>query len=230
MLTPNTHAVVFDAGGTLIVPDPPAAEVYAAAGRRHGSRLTAEVIGPRFAAAFAGQEAADQQLGFRTDERREEQRWRRIVAEVLDDLTDIEGCFAELFRHYSRPEAWRCPDDTAAVLDALWERDCTLALASNYDRRLHSVKAGLPALQRIEHVVISADVGWRKPALEFFAAVGRAVGCAAEDIVFVGDDPVNDYEGARAAGMRVVLYDPLSKHLGVKARITMFRELLAADG
>src|SRR5262245_17297180 len=115
MLTPNIRAVAFDAGGTLIFPEPPAAVVYAEVGKRHGSRLTPDVIGPRFAAAFARQEAVDERLGHRTDERREEERWRRIVAEVLDDLTDFEPCFAELYRHYSRPEAWRCPDDAAGV-------------------------------------------------------------------------------------------------------------------
>lgn len=228
MLKPNTRAVVFDAGGTLIFPYPPAAQLYAEVGRRHGSRLTAAEIGPRFAAAFARQEAVDQQFGFRTDEWREEERWRRIVAEVLDDLTDFEGCFAELFHHYSLPEAWRCPDEAAEVLEALHAGGRRLALASNYDRRLHSVRKGLPALRLIEHVVISADVGWRKPAPEFFAAVCRAVGCAAADILFVGDDLANDYEGARAAGMRAALYDPRGVFTDVPRRITRFRQLLDA--
>ncbi len=229
MTSSNLRAVTFDAGGTLLFPHPSAAVTYAEVGRRRGSRLTPEVIGPRFATAFARQEQADNLRGHRTNEQREEERWRRIVADVLDDVTDVESCFAELFQHYSRPEAWRCPEDAAEVLAALHDRGCVLALASNYDRRLHSVKAGLPALARIEHVVISAEVGWRKPAAEFFVAVCRSVGCAPEHTLFVGDDLANDYEGARAAGMWPVLYDPREEYAHVPARITSLRQLLEED-
>ncbi len=56
-------------------------------------------------------------------------------------------------------------------------------------------------------IVVSSEVGWRKPAGEFFHALGQEVGAAPEKIVFVGDDPVNDYGGARAAGLSAVLFD-----------------------
>ena len=38
---------------------------------------------------------------------RERERWQRIVAAVLDDVADGEGCFRELWQHFGRPEAWR---------------------------------------------------------------------------------------------------------------------------
>jgi putative hydrolase of the HAD superfamily len=228
IVTPQVRAVVFDAGGTLLFPDPPAAVTYAEVGRRYGSQRPAAEIAPRFAAAFARQEAADRDFGYRTDERREEQRWRHIVTDVLDDLTNAEGCFRELFGHYSRPEAWRCPEDRAQVLDTLAGRGYTLAMASNYDRRLHAVAAGLPELRRIKHVVISSEVGWRKPAPEFFAALSKSVGHPPGRILFVGDDLTNDYEGSRAAGLRAVLFDAERKHASCPARIESFRDLLGS--
>jgi putative hydrolase of the HAD superfamily len=226
MLTPEIRAVVFDAGGTLIFPNPSAAVTYARVGQRHGSRLAPEVIGPRFAAAFARQERLDAGLGHRTDEAREERRWRGIVAEVLDDLADIEPCFQELYRHYALPQAWRCPDDAGLVLRALAKRGLVLALASNYDHRLYPVVAGLSELQPLARVVLSAEVGWRKPAREFFAAVCEATDCDAREVLFVGDDPDNDYAGARAAGMQAVLYDPHGRYGRSFTRIASFRELL----
>ena len=52
MIPRGVRAVVFDAVGTVIHPDPPAAEVYVEVGRRFGSRLgMADIVG-RFAAAF----------------------------------------------------------------------------------------------------------------------------------------------------------------------------------
>src|SRR5436309_68347 len=55
----DVDAVFFDAVGTLIHPEPSPAAAYAEVARRHGCALTAEEVRPRFAAAFAREEAAD---------------------------------------------------------------------------------------------------------------------------------------------------------------------------
>lgn len=204
----DIRAVVFDAVGTLIHPDPPAAEVYAAAGQRFGSRHDSATIRARFRAAFAHEEAADRTAGHRTDGAREVRRWRAIVAAVLDDVADVDGCFRELFDHFARPAAWRCDSADVALLAELARRGLTLGVASNFDRRLHAVFDGLPGLAPVRVRVISAEVGWRKPAAEFFAAVVRAADCEPGEVLFVGDDFANDYEGATAAGLRAVLLDP----------------------
>jgi putative hydrolase of the HAD superfamily len=223
---PPVDAVFFDAVGTLIHPEPPAAVVYAAVGRRFGSRLTVPDIAARFARAFGRQEEADRRAGLRTSEEREVRRWREIVADVLDDATDPENCFRELYQHFARPKAWRCEPGTAEVLKGLAGRGLELGLASNYDLRLRSVLAGLPALQVARHTVISSQVGWRKPAPEFFAAVCRVVGLPAGRILFVGDDRHNDYDGARAAGLGAVLYDPGGREPDVPYRIRSLAGLL----
>jgi putative hydrolase of the HAD superfamily len=222
----GVRAVVLDAVGTLIVPEPPAPRVYAAVGGRYGSRLAPEVIAQRFAAAFRWQEAVDRAAGFRTSEPRELERWRYIVATVLDDVSDPEACFRELFEHFSRPDAWRCDPDAEAVLRELAGRGYTLAMASNYDRRLRRVAAGKPELQLLRHLVISSEVGWRKPAAGFFEALCRSLGHPADQILHVGDDPANDYEGAHAAGLHALLFDPNGEAPTGVDRIRHLREFL----
>jgi len=222
----GVRAVVFDAVGTLLHPDPPAAAVYEAVGRRLGSRLDAAEIAARFVAAFRQEEGVDRARGLRTSEAREEQRWRLIVARVLDDVSDPEACFRELFGHFSRPAAWACAPDAAAVLEALAGRALVLGMASNYDGRLRRVVAGLPALEPIRHLVISSEVGWRKPAPQFFAALGRAVGLPAEELVYVGDDRLHDYDAARAAGLRAVLFDPNGQETSPVRRVSRLAELI----
>jgi putative hydrolase of the HAD superfamily len=226
MRFPDVRAVFFDAVGTLIHPEPAAGLVYAAVGRARGSRLTAAEITARFRSAFAREEKVDRERGLQTDERRETERWRRIVAAVLDDVADREGCFEELFEHFARPESWRCEEDAPRVLAALAGRGIVVGLASNYDRRLHRVLAGLAALQPLDHVVISAEVGWRKPAAAFFAALVRATRLAPEQILFVGDDRRNDFDGARAAGLRAVLFDPKHREPDLPGRISRLGMLL----
>jgi putative hydrolase of the HAD superfamily len=203
----SVRAVFLDAVGTLLHPWPPAVWVYCATGARFGSRLSLAAVTTRFAAAFARQEEQDLAAGLRTDEAREVARWRAIVAAVLDDVSDPEACFRDLYHHFSRPSAWRVAP-TAGVLEELAGRGFTLGIASNFDHRLRGLMAGLPELRPVHHLVISSEVGWRKPALEFFRAARDRGGVPPEQILFVGDDFANDYEGARAAGLRAVLLDP----------------------
>src|SRR6478736_3784360 len=96
--------------------------------------------------------------------------------------------------------------EAAPVIDSLGRRGFILGIGSNYDARLRTVLDGFPALARLEErMVISSEVGYRKPAREFFRAVVRRAGCEAGEILFVGDDRANDYEGATAAGLQALL-------------------------
>jgi putative hydrolase of the HAD superfamily len=210
-LLTGVRAVAFDAVGTLITPDPPVSAVYYAIGQRHGSRLPADAIRSRFSAAFRAEEERDRAAGWRTDPAREIERWRRIVAAVLDDVTDRETCYRELWDHFSRPAGWRCLPDVEPVLTELVRRGLAVGLASNFDSRLRIVVAELPDLAPIGPIVVSAEVGWRKPAAEFFTAVVRAFGCAPGEVLLAGDDLENDYTGAAAAGLRAVLLDPVGR-------------------
>jgi putative hydrolase of the HAD superfamily len=226
MLSAGLRAVFFDAVGTLIHPEPPAPVVYAAAGRRHGSRLGVEEIEVRFRSAFQRQEEADRGHGWRTSEEREVERWRHVVAEVLDDVRDQEAVFAALYEHFARPEAWRLTAD-ADVLGEVTARGFVCGVASNYDHRLRPVAAGLPELAAVRHLVISAEVGWRKPAAGFYAAVCAAVDLAPQQILYVGDDRGNDYDGARAAGLAALLYDPRQREpVPPGERVGSLREVL----
>ncbi len=205
MTSGQVQAVFFDAVGTLIHPDPAAGLVYAEIGRRFGSRYTFPTIASRFAQAFAKEESADRAANLRTSEEREFRRWRNIVAQVLDDVADPEACFLEIYQHFAGTGAWRLAAAAAEVLDHLAGRGLVLGLASNYDQRLRGLARSLPALNRLQHLVISSEVGWRKPAGEFFQAVARSAHLPPERILFVGDDPANDYEGATAAGLGALL-------------------------
>jgi len=206
---PPYRCIAFDAVGTLIHPQPPAGEVYYNAARKFGSQLGLEEITRRFHQVFHEMESADRLAaadgGCATDEAREEERWRGIVSRVIDDITDPAGCFAELFAHFSRPEAWRCFDDVAEGLERLHAAGYRLAIASNFDGRLHSVCDVLEGLRPIDLRIISAEVGCRKPARAFFEALVRGAGCEAGEVLMIGDDPANDIDGAREAGLAALL-------------------------
>ncbi len=205
----QVQAVLFDAVGTLIEPDPPVAVAYQAAGRQFGSSMIGEEILHRFRAAFARQERLDDaQYGDKTDELRERRRWQAIVGEVFDDVTNGEGLFAALWNHFARPTSWRLCSGAAECWRRLSERGLTLGIASNFDSRLETVCRGLPPLADCRRLFISSQLGVRKPAREFFSAVEASLKLPPERLLLAGDDLMNDYEGARAAGWQSVLIDP----------------------
>jgi putative hydrolase of the HAD superfamily len=223
------RAVYFDAVGTLIHPEPLAGNVYYEVGQRHGSRRYSRVtIFRRFSKAFRKQEEIDRKNGWTTSERRERERWQSIVAEVLDDVTDPETCFAELYEHFAKPESCKCDPAAQDVVAELRRRGLLLGVASNYDHRLHTVVAGLAPLRGIQHLLISSEVGWRKPAPAFFEALVRQAGVSPEEILLVGDDRVNDYDGALAAGLSAVLLNatPGAQTSGVIANLNDLPQFL----
>ena len=116
-----------------------------------------------------------------------------------------------LVQAYVRPALLVPPtvDDTAlAAFRSLRARGVTLALVSNTMRTPGSVLRTLLAraelLDCFAHTTFSDEAGVRKPAPEIFADTLRRVGGEPATAVHVGDDPVLDVAGARAAGLRVV--------------------------
>jgi putative hydrolase of the HAD superfamily len=71
------------------------------------------------------------------------------------------------------------------------------------------------------HILISEEVGFRKPADEIFKIALSKVACHPEEAVMVGDNPTEDIEPAKRLGMGTVLLD--SKDRFTKEGL-MFRE------
>jgi putative hydrolase of the HAD superfamily len=202
------EGIVLDAVGTLIEPEPSVARAYADAALRQGIVVDLAEVKGRFARHFRNDEV-DEQLGpMVTDESIESRRWRRIVANVLPDLPDQARAFDELWDHFGRPDAWRCFPDVGPGLIALVEAGLRVRVASNFDGRLRGVAAGLPELAGfVETLVISSEVGYRKPHPAFYAAACASLGLPPEQVLCVGDDPENDVLGAERAGLRGLLLD-----------------------
>ena len=199
----RVRAVLFDAVGTLIYPEPPVAEAYHLAAWSYGSQLTAEEIGRRFSNAFARCDAEC----LPTSEAAERERWRKIVREVIDDVPPADECklFDALWSHFARPEHWRQYADVPAVWDTLANRGYAVGVASNFDGRLRGVLRGHPPLSGCQTLFVSSQVGYPKPAAEFFTAVEQRLQLLPEEILLVGDDERNDRQGARAAGWQALL-------------------------
>jgi putative hydrolase of the HAD superfamily len=204
----HISGIVLDAVGTLIKPDPSVAEAYTWAGRRQGVELETQAVRARFQEHFQSDEVHAGQGVLSTDEATERRRWRKIVAGVLPEIPDPQRAFEELWDHFSRPESWRCFPDVAAALKALKAMGLALCVGSNFDRRLRGVIQGLPELAPwVDSLVISSEVGFRKPHPLFFQAACAHLGQPPGQVLCVGDDVENDVRGAIRAGLTGLLLD-----------------------
>ena len=56
-----------------------------------------------------------------------------------------------------------------------------------------------------EAIIVSADVGWRKPSPKIFKKALLTLGISASETVYVGDELDHDVEGAKKVGMHTIL-------------------------
>jgi putative hydrolase of the HAD superfamily len=201
----GVEAVVFDAVGTLLHADPPVAEVYHLTGWQYGSQYSRSAVAERLRVAFAASEAGEGLVRSATSEAHERARWQAVVAAVFDDVPAAGGpLFDSLWRHFAAAENWQLYPDVEAVIDELASRGIRLAIASNFDRRLHSIVQQIRPLARCERCFVSSEVGFPKPDRRFFQAIEQSLGLPPEHLLLVGDDWTNDILGARAAGWRAM--------------------------
>ena len=200
----DVRAILFDAVGTLIYPDPPVVQVYFDVGCSFGSQLSKPEIALRFGAAFKARES--QYL--ETNQSLERKRWREIVCEVFYDVTDADGAlFDSLWHHFAQSENWSVYDDVIAAWCRMANSGLIIGVASNFDDRLLDISQDLEPLDNCEHLFWSARLGHSKPSHQFFQAIERRLELSPEEILLVGDHPLNDHQGAQQAGWHSTLID-----------------------
>lgn len=209
MLTQPVSLVVFDAVGTLLEPCPSVAEAYLHHARDYGVRLTPDEIRPRFRQAMRGQSQLDRRVEGRTSSERELARWRTIVAEVFAEIPDTTELFDRFWRHFALPEHWRVTPDAALAIARLEAAGIPWAIGSNFDERLPPLCRELAPLSLCpaDRIFVSALVGHLKPFAGFFRHIEDATDLPADELLLIGDDAENDYDGATAAGWQAILLD-----------------------
>ncbi|TVR47810.1 MAG: HAD family hydrolase [Puniceicoccaceae bacterium] len=200
--------VTFDAGGTLLLPHPSVGAVYAETLLGHGLQADPDTLDLAFRDAFR-QTSKDFSLA--DGEERERRFWRGVVerslagAGVAPDL--LHTVFEELWESFSRGDRWRLMPGACETVSALAARGFRLAVFSNWDSRLRRVleETGLAGL--FDAVFISSEMGHEKPDTKAFRMVEAATRCQPEEIVHIGDSPLQDIEGAGRAGWHAVHLD-----------------------
>lgn len=97
--------------------------------------------------------------------------------------------------------------DVEPCLSRLADAGIRIIVISNWDVSLHRVLRNFGWHHRFEFVLASLEEGVEKPDAGLFQIALAKAGVAPNEVVHVGDNPVDDVEGATAVGMRPVLID-----------------------
>jgi putative hydrolase of the HAD superfamily len=215
--------VFFDVAGTLIRVRDGVGAQYARVAARFDVVAEPAVLEREFPRAFrAAPPMAFPGAPAESIPHLEREVWRGIVRAVFAGAGLLSGFgpsgfdayFDAVYRHFEEPAVWDVYPDVTPALSALGALGCPLGVVSNFDSRVLGILDGLGLAPRFASVTLSSRVGATKPAAAIFASALACHGVDAAQAIHVGDSPVEDFGGARAAGLRAVLIDRVGRHVG----------------
>lgn len=216
----NIDAIFFDAGGTLVFPDP---------------RLTYAALAeldrtPSQEQLYVAERAAKQQL----DEARahgstgvDARYWQLYYDRLLLQLGIQDDSVRDRLVASTRAGInWRSMrPGTREMLERL-RQNRRLGVISNSDGSIQRLIDELGLLDCFQSVTDSFHAGAEKPDIRIFRAALESLGASPETSLYVGDIYSVDFVGARNAGMHALLMDPAGVYEGMPhPRVSSLAEL-----
>jgi len=227
-------AVFFDAGETLVHPEPTFPDLFATILRREGHDVDADTIRSRTHVVFDRfRSAAETNELWTTSPERSRRFWHDVYVILLRDLgvPDGNGLVETLYREFTDIANYALFEDVRPVLERLRERGLVLGVVSNFEAWLDRLLEELGVRSRFDVRVISGVEGVEKPDPRIFRLAMERAGVEPADSVYVGDNPELDVAPALALGMFPVLIDRRDRYPDAPgARITSLSDLPHALG
>ncbi len=235
-MTKRFDAILFDAGGIFLLPDPIS---LGAIVRAHGGDGSIERL---MRAHYAGMERLDSVARASEKETIDGFSWdpyRDAYVEAAGLSGQSARSASEQLRKMFSPFLWRYPIlESAAALWRMHLHGLPIGIVSNASGQVEATLAnqcicqvgtgaGVPVLI----VTDSHVIGTAKPhagIVRDALAVMNDKGIGNDRIAYVGDSYVNDVEGARNAGIHPILLDPYNDHAQYDCeRISSLHDLLS---
>lgn len=214
LVPPMIRVVTFDAAGTLIRLLRPPGVVYAETARLFGYDLDPDRVQESFRTTWRTFPSPPEGSPRPDDDR---DWWRELVARTMKtagyQIVPFDDYFATVYEMFTRPGVWELFSEIPFILRELNRLKVRLGVISNFDRRLYKILGQLQVGDAFEHLIISSEVGIRKPAPGIFRLAAERFNVRVGEILHVGDEEQSDFSGARAAGLQALLVDPLTLKL-----------------
>jgi len=119
----------------------------------------------------------------------------------------FDDFFDEVFEAFGHSTHWQLFPESIDVLTQLKERGFELGIITNFDSRFFQVARELEIDQMFDSVTISSLAGAVKPAEKIFSHALDLHVIVPDEALHVGDHKIEDFEGAKQAGLHAVLID-----------------------
>ena len=199
-------AIFFDGAGTLIHLPKSVGYHYALVAERIGLTLEVEALDRAFISCWRNMPSRPAIEGPREDD--DKGWWRELVYHVINEVApdttefDREAFFEAAYSHFAEAGVWELYPEVFAILEFL-QPQFRLAVISNFDGRLRMILEQLGVSKYFSQIFLSSELGADKPNPLIYQRALVAGSFAPEETLHVGDDPVRDWEGAKAAGLSV---------------------------
>lgn len=226
---PDVEAVLFDLYGTLI-------DIKIDTARREiWERFSDELSGAGL--VFAPHEIERRYNELVASEQREHGQAFVLEAKFFHKMLGAPGQHATelVVRHFGRrfreltTRKITLRPYAVPLLRMLRESGCKVGLVSNTEeivteQDLKTLKLG----SHFDEIVLSSSVGVKKPDPGIFEIALRRLGVPGQRTLFIGDDQVADFEGARRAGLNPILLCPCGQRAPVRCTKPSLHRILAA--
>ncbi|XP_063000705.1 haloacid dehalogenase-like hydrolase domain-containing protein 3 [Elgaria multicarinata webbii] len=201
--------LTWDMKDTLLRLRLPVGESYSAEARAHGLHVPVEVLTQSFSQAYKVQCQHLPNYGLEQG-LSSKQWWLHVVMETfrlsgVHDDSVLRPIAEKLYQDYSSARNWELLPGASETLQQCCQLGISLAVVSNFDRRLLEILTQCKLQQHFEFVLSSEEVGFAKPDRRIFLEALRISGVPPWLAAHVGDHYVNDYRAARQAGMHSFL-------------------------
>lgn len=213
--------IFLDAVGTLFGVRGSVGQVYSAIAQRFGVTVPPDSLNQAFIQAFA---ATNPPIfpGCYPDEIPQcEFEWWRVIAQrtfqqvgVLHQFADFDDFFDQLYNYFATAEPWFIYPDVLPALQA-WQRiGIEMGIVSNFDSRLDYVLEALNLKEFFTSITVCTQAGVAKPDSRIFSIALRKHSCAPQEAWHIGDSFTQDFQGAKAVGIRAILLERNGQMLG----------------
>lgn len=202
----TTQAVTFDCGMTLLGDfwDPPgiACDVAEAAGIELDRQVASEI----YTRLLAGRMTEYRRINHGGDHSEYQRFWIEHTRDWLDQIGEDTSRADELYRKADdrifNPASGMMTlfDDVVPCLEELQSRGLKLGIISNWDMSLERALTVHDLTKWFDPIIASMVVGSEKPAKQIFDIAAEGLDTPHERIIHVGDNPLDDGQGARDAG------------------------------
>ncbi|HBQ97476.1 MULTISPECIES: HAD-IA family hydrolase [Roseofilum] len=211
--------IFLDAVGTLFGVRGSVGEIYSQFAQGFGVQVSADLIDHTFFESFKkAPPAAFPDIDRQELQSHEFDWWKAIAfatfeqSEVIDQFTDFDRFFNELYHYFSTFYPWFVYPDVKIALLSWKNQNIELGVISNFDSRLHKVLNALGLQHFFQSITISTEVSVAKPNSKIFHTALAKHGYKPHQAWHIGDSYEDDYLGAIEAGFSPIWLQRQSQH------------------